>query len=53
MLGGYGLMAGGENTKTFDNLPKHEKIRVVANYHFIDAWTGETGFMRMGIGKEE
>jgi hypothetical protein len=41
-------------------LPKHEHIRIVVNYHFIDAWQGgkpfllqlmlESGFMRTNIG---
>ena len=38
MLGGFGILAGGEISKTFENLPKHNKLRITANYHFIDAW---------------
>jgi hypothetical protein len=53
MLGGYGKLAGGEVTKTFADLPPHTMIRVVATFHFIDAWNGETGFMRLGIGKNK
>lgn len=52
MLGGYGLLAGGENVKEFSDIPKHSYIRIVASYHFIDAWSGETGFMRVNIGKD-
>lgn len=53
LLGGYAIQAGGENTKLFEGLPAHNKIRIVANYHFIDAWSGETGFMRVSIGPQE
>ena len=40
MLGGFGQFAGGEVRKEFMQLPPHSKIKVVAKYHFIDAWTG-------------
>lgn len=52
MLGGYAKFAGGEVTKTFTELPAHTKLRVVASYHFIDAWNGESGFMRASIGRD-
>ncbi|CAK88135.1 unnamed protein product (macronuclear) [Paramecium tetraurelia] len=51
MLGGYGKFAGGEVQKTFVELPQHSKVRIVANYHFIDGWGGETGFLRASIGR--
>jgi hypothetical protein len=46
LLGGYGKFAGGEVYKTY-RLPKHSQVRVKANYHFIDAWTGETAFAKV------
>ena len=52
MLGGYAKFAGGEVTKTFTEIPAHTKLRVVATYHFIDAWNGESGFMRANIGRD-
>ena len=52
MLGGYGLLSGGEIKKEFTDLPTHSTLRVVASYHFIDAWSGETGFMRVNNGKD-
>lgn len=54
MLGGYGKFSGGiEIKKTFTEIPlPHSFIRVVATYHFIDAWSGETGFMRINSGKK-
>ena len=52
MLGGYGKFAGGEVTKVFTNIPTHTKIRILANYHFIDAWSGESDFMRVNNGKK-
>ena len=53
MLGGYGKFAGGEVTKQFDALPSHKNVRVLASYHFIDAWSGESAFMRADIGKNQ
>lgn len=52
MLGGYGKFGGGEVRKTFTEIPEHSKIRIVANYHFIDAWSGESGFMRASVGRD-
>ena len=40
MLGGYGKFAGGEVRKQFAQLPPHQKLRIVANFHFIDGWVG-------------
>ena len=31
-------------------LPKHTKLRVTATFHFIDAWNGETAFMKLNQG---
>jgi len=53
MLGGYGLLSGGEIMKEFTEIPTHSVIRIVANYHYIDAWSGETGFMRVNNGKDK
>merc|ERR1711998_80126 len=47
LLGGYGAFAGGETSKTYFELPTHYQIRVKANYHFIDAWGGETGYAKL------
>eukprot|EP01017_Pseudomicrothorax_dubius_P005654 TRINITY_DN11473_c0_g1_i3.p1 TRINITY_DN11473_c0_g1~~TRINITY_DN11473_c0_g1_i3.p1 ORF type:complete len:296 (-),score=33.75 TRINITY_DN11473_c0_g1_i3:71-958(-) len=52
LLGGYCVLSGGEVTKTFSDLPAHKMVRITATYHFIDAWTGETGFMRANVGRE-
>lgn len=52
MLGGYAKFAGGEVTKTYEDLPPHSRIRIVASYHFIDAWNGESGFLRADIGRD-
>lgn len=40
MLGGFGKFSKGEVRKTFTQIPIHSKIRITANYHFIDAWAG-------------
>merc|ERR1712146_91025 len=47
LLGGYGAFAGGEVSKTYFELPTHNQIRVKANYHFIDAWGGETAYAKL------
>merc|ERR1711998_706135 len=39
--------AGGEVKKTFANLTEHTQVRVVATFHFIDSWRGETAFSRV------
>lgn len=48
MMGGYCKFSSGETTKLYSNLPKHSQIRIQANYHFIDAWNGETAYMKVG-----
>lgn len=52
LLGGFGITAGVENAKTFRDLPPHKKLRITATFHFIDAWTGETAYMQVNIGRE-
>jgi len=50
MLGGYCKFSRGEVNKTFTGLPPHKQLKVVATYHFIDRWIGETGFMKLNVG---
>jgi len=52
MLGGYCEFGAGEVVKTFDNLPFHSQIRIESTFHFIDAWHGEAGFLRVNNGKD-
>jgi hypothetical protein len=52
MLGGYGKFAGGEVLKTISDIPMHKQLKIVANFHFIDAWSGESGFMRASVGRD-
>lgn len=51
MLGGFCKFGQGEVTKTFSGLPPHKQLRVVANYHFIDRWIGESGYLKLNIGQ--
>jgi len=51
MLGGFCLFSRGEVNKTFVGLPPHQQLRVVATYHFIDRWIGESGYMKLDIGQ--
>jgi hypothetical protein len=53
MLGGFCKFGRGEVNKTFSGLPPHSQIRVVASYHFIDRWIGETGYMKLSIGTSD
>jgi len=50
MLGGFCKFSTGEVNKTFNTLPPHKQLKVVAKYHFIDRWIGETGYMKLNIG---
>jgi hypothetical protein len=51
MLGGYCKFGYGEVNKTFGGLPPHKQLKVVARYHFIDHWIGETGYMKLDVGE--
>lgn len=46
-LGGHCNFGAGEVSKTFTKLPPHNMIKVTANYHFLDKWEGEEGFMKV------
>lgn len=52
MLGGFCKFSGGEVNKTFTGLPPHKQLRIVATYHFIDRWIGESGYMKLNIGRD-
>jgi len=47
MLGGYPKFAAGEVHKTYTGLPPHTSVRIKANYHFIDEWSGETAYAKI------
>ena len=49
MLGGYGTLSVQKIFKKFENLPNHTSLKVQFNYHFIDAWDQESGFMQANI----
>lgn len=46
-LGGYCNASSQETRKTF-TLPPHRSVRVTANYHMLDRWEGETGYLKAG-----
>jgi len=50
LLGGYCILSRGNLIKQFSNLPTHTKLRVTADFHYIDAWTGETAYMQLNTG---
>lgn len=52
MLGGFEKTSKTTVSKTFKGLPAHSRVRIVANYHFIDLWQGEVGFMQTSSGAE-
>lgn len=51
MLGGPKSLSSQTVKKTYQNLPSHDRITIKATFHFIDQWGGETGFMKMSVGK--
>jgi hypothetical protein len=53
LLGGYCVSSTKENSKTFRDLPPHKKVRITATFHFIDAWTGESGYLKADIGRDK
>jgi len=53
MLGGFCKFSKGDVNKTFTSLPPHKQLRVVATYHFIDRWIGETGIMKLNVGSKD
>lgn len=53
MLGGFCKLSRGEVNKTFTGLPPHKQLRIVATYHFIDRWIGETGYMKLNVGMSD
>lgn len=52
MLGGYCKLAGGEVKKTFSGLPPHRQVRVKAAFHFIDRWSGESGYLKLNTAQD-
>lgn len=52
MLGGFCKLSSGEVNKTFSDLPAHKQLRITATYHFIDRWVGESGYLKLNVGKE-
>lgn len=47
ILGGCQNFAAGETYKTYTGLPDHAQVRVKANFHMIDAWGGESAYMKL------
>jgi len=47
ILGGYGKFAGGSVQRNYRNLPPHQEIRLKANFHFIDNWSGEMAYLKL------
>lgn len=52
MLGGYCKTSSENLIKVFDNLPAHKRIRIQANFHFIDSWGGDTAFLKVSDGED-
>jgi len=50
MLGGYCVLSTGSINKNYTGLPPHTKLRIMATFHFIDDWTGETAYMQTNTG---
>ena len=52
MLGGYCQFSNIEVSKTFGNLLSHSQVKILASFHFIDAWIGETAYMKVSLEGE-
>ena len=52
MLGGYCQFSNIEVTKTFEGLGPHTQAKILATFHFIDAWIGETAYMKVSLQGE-
>jgi hypothetical protein len=46
-LGGHCLLSNQIVKKTYNDLPKHTRVLVTANVHFIDDWQGETAYVKI------
>jgi hypothetical protein len=53
MLGGYCLFSEGEISKKYTKLPAHSSIKISGTFHFIDAWAGETAYLKGSIGEKD
>jgi hypothetical protein len=51
MLGGWKVLSKQLVRKTYQNLPKHDRLQIKGVFHFLDAWGGETAFLQLSIGK--
>lgn len=47
MLGGYCKTSSETLSKVFNGLPDHTRIRIQANFHFIDSWAGDTAYLKI------
>ena len=48
LLGGYCRLSNSPLIKRLKGIPTHTQIRLEADYHFIDAWQGEAGYLQVG-----
>lgn len=48
MLGGHCQFSAGETKKEYVGIPTHTYLRLKANFHCIDEWHGETGYVSIG-----
>lgn len=52
MLGGYCNFAAEEVSKTFTKIPAHKNVKIKATFHYIDAWMGESAYLKASVGDE-
>lgn len=46
-LGGHCILSSDEITKHYENLPKHNTIKLNANIHLFDNWEGESVYLKI------
>lgn len=54
MLGGYCQFSDTQVQKLFTELPPHRELKIASVFHFIDAWIGESAYLKVQLdGKME
>ncbi len=50
MLGGYCETSDQIHKKVYNKMPEHTILRIVAVFHFLDNWKGESGYLKVNTG---
>ena len=53
ILGGVCQTSYDKLIKTYENIPKHNEIKIEAQYHFIGKWEQNTGYLQVNLNGED